>query len=633
MADYRTSPEIQTSTYRVPRFDGIDIDEHWVRDMIVKGQRDFSTFQTNCDRADMLADGRFNVGGPRDFPKLKLPLLYNSLLTSVRHISAGTLDIGVKPRTMDVPGEETAERIERFLENAHTTLDNMYPCNEHNLFQIGKYSVGIRKIQVNNEMLSNLPSFDGYEGDREEWKQAVDEQLDDRLQDFPFSQVVCDPRQVMWDYVSHRPRWLIWRRDVETAWIQANCPDWVGNALYAGTTTLTEIWTETQFALWARDKWALRPIRHPLGMIPFVIFQEINDEPSLNDKPHDRHVSRFVKSEPLIRAHARLMSTQLAIAQNTAIPIPLIRGDGAEVESLVDKLKANPLNVYQIPSDAEILHTPTADTPRAVENLVRHLDEMLSQSHFSASQNRNANAQSGYQLSIQNHLQQVNLIGMKRAMERGIVQMNEILLRLVERWIRAPVSMFGNTSRGKQIAVVTTKDIKGAYDTTCELNADTPEEQSRKWDQGMRAASGGWLPHELTYDFAGIPHSKKVYQDLLRQKVETSDPVLGVIIQQVVEQMMAAFQSGAITPSAQVEEVTRDLAANVRIPGGGAGNITGEPRPNQGQFGTTNQAGTTPGGVVGMLPNTQTPQVPGSPAAIDLALRQQRSRPGERLPQ
>ena len=554
----RTSSEIEVQSYRGSRWDGQDLDDEWVRSMVSLSQREFSEFQSNCDAAEALAAGRFRVPGPSDFDKLRLPSLYLSLRASVLHLSAGRIDIGVKDRGIDAEGDERAERIERFLENAHHALDVRFPCNEENLYQLGKYGVAIRKIGVNNEALGELPSYDGYDGSRAEWMSAVKSQFDKRISVFPFYQTTCDPRQVMWDHVSARPRWLIWRREVETSWLIANCPEWRNDNQGGGMTTLTEIWTDTQYALWADDKFAKRPIRHPLGMIPFVIMHEVNNDPGVDAKPHDVYQSRLLMAKPLIEWQSQLMSILLMNAQNTAVPVPVVKGDGSDVEDFVTKLKANPRIVQQMPRDAELIHTPVADAPRAVESLVGHMDELMSEMLFSARSQTGGNAQSGYQLSLQNHLHNLNLIGMKNGMERGIVQMNAVILALVERWIRGPVSMFGSTWRGKQQAVISGQDLRGQYDTICEVNADTPEEQSRKYDMGMKASSSGWVSSVMSYKIAGLPQPQRAYDELLRQRVVESEPVMGALSAQLADQVLAEGLEEGVT-GAPGDEITACL--------------------------------------------------------------------------
>ena len=501
----RTDGQIERQSYSADRFEGPQIDADWVRHVVSQLRRDFGAFQANCDEAEKLVNATYPVKSTRDMERVRLPILYMSLRASVQHLMAGKVNIGVKSRGATGAEEDDADKIERFLENTHTALDTRYPCSEANLFQMGKFGLGIRKIEIQNEAIWRLPSFDGFDGNAREWRDAIDAEMDRRLSVFPFTQTVCDPRDVLWDHVSPHPRWVIWEHIVPGGWLAANCPDWEYDGDQFSRVRLTEIWTETQFALWANDKFAQAPRRHPLGMIPFVFFHEVNDEPGRDPTPASRYQSRMIKSAPMIKTHAELVSLELAVAQNAAVPKTLVVGDGPQVARLVKELTANPRVPHQVPSHAQIVHSPVADTPRAIESLVAQFDNALAQMHYTSPMNTAAagGAQSGYMLSTMSHLMQQNLIGMARAWERGMVRMNEILLRLVERWLRGPVSMLGTTWRGTQQSSVSGRVIRGQYETTCTINADTPEELSRKFREGMEAATNRWLSTEESYRHAG----------------------------------------------------------------------------------------------------------------------------------
>ena len=631
----RTESQVELQSYRANRFDGPQIDEDWVRSVVPRLRRDYSEFQSNCDTAERLVNAKYPVKTSRDMERVRLPILYTSLRASVQHMMAGKVNIGVKNRGQTGAEEDAADQIERFLENTHSALDARYPASEANLFQMGKFGVGIRKVGILNEAIHRLPSFDGFSGDSSEWKKAVEEDMDRRLSLFPFTQEICDPRDVLWDHVSPYPRWVVWERMVPSAWLAANCPDWEHDSDAFGPVRLTEIWTETQFALWANDSFALRPRRHPLGMIPFVFFHEINDDPGRDPTPDSRYQSRMLKSEAMVKMHAQLVSLELAVAQNAAVPITMVVGDGPKVEQLVHMLRANPRKVHQVPSHAQVIHSPVADTPRAIESLVAQFDNALAQMHYTSPMNAigPGGAQSGYMLSMQSHLMQQNLIGMARAWERGMVRMNEILLRFVERWIRGAVSMLGTTWRGTQQAMVSGRTIKGQYETTCMINADTPEEASRKFQEGMTASQTGWLSTEQSYRHANLENPARRYEERLAEDVVRSE----IVTQARAEgYLMAMRERGLGTPQPEpIDEAIEAARALAPMVGnqGPQGNVLGEQRPNTGQFAIGNSAGANANAPGLGLAGTETPYIPQSAQGMDLLRRQQQTLPGDRIRQ
>lgn len=629
----RSPSEIEVQSYRADRFDGPRIDEDWVKTVVSRLRSDFSRFRANCDKAERLVADQYPIRGIRDMDAVRLPILYTSLRASVLHLKASKIDIGVKNRGESGDREDDADQIERFLENTHAALDTRFPCDEMNLYQMGKFSVGIRKIEVHNEALSRLPSYDGFMGDGRAWRDAVDAELDRRLSVFPFQQTVCDPRDMMWDHVSAYPRWVVWERMVPSGWLQAMCPGWESDRAPFGDVRLTEIWTETQFALWANEKFAIPPRRHPLGMIPFVFFHEINDEPGQSNYPESRYSSRQLKSEYMVRTNAQLLSLQLAVAQNAAVPMILVKGDGPKVKRFVEDLQINPRTPHQMPSYADIEIMPTADTPRAIETFSATIENVLAQMHYTSPVNTAAGsgAQSGYMLSNLSHLMQQNLIAMGSAWERGLVRMNELLLRLVQLWIRGPVSMFGTTHRGTQSAMVSGRMINGQYETTCDINADTPEEASRRFSEAMTAALQGWLPTEDSYRHAGLPNPARLYEKRVIEDVSRHELVRQAQAQGLLQRMMQDGWGGLeAEPQDEAVEAAARLAPVIGNQGQ-QGNVLGANYPNIGQFGAGNQAGASANAPGQGLAGTETPYVPGSAEGIDLLTRQRQTATGDRI--
>ena len=630
----RGSQERQLAmTYRADADKGIDLTIEWVQDRLSEGRILFGEFYQQCDWADRYYDVKFTLNLDEDIDPIPLPTLRTSINLAMAQISAGSVDIAYPPRSRST--QEVAERVEVFLENNRKMLDTYFPTDEQLVIQALLYGIGFKKIEVNIEALRNLPSYDpeiDTPADRRAYADAVQEEFDRTRTIYPFHAGWVDPREMMWDFASHEPKWVMWTHKVEASWVQGHFPDWYRDDSQPTTAyvELTEVWTKNQVAFYADDRWVMEPMRHPYGMIPFVMYHPVLNRETRYRMPHYRYQGVGYGIYHIIEAQSELGSLHKDItAKASTAPID-IYAHAITGEDVQNKYSTRPNARNVIPPGVEkIERGPVAEPPHSLEQGKMTLDRALEDSLFSpvSSTAAGRSATSGLQVNVLQNIATLHLTAMKSALQRGMVRENELVLRIVENVLRRTISVFGTTARDRQMATITPDDIKGHYTTVVEINADTPDEKQRKVTQAREGWMSGFIDKETALRLAGYPNPREIVKKRFVEDIMMSEPILAQFIQAYGQRFALLMQSPEQIPeeAETLEEQLAELITGQNAPEGGG--------LNAGTFSPGNVAGGANGYAGGELPSTSRLPAPGTQEGDDLARRQaERDARGGRLP-
>ncbi len=616
----------------------------WARNRISEAQSVFGQFRRQCDEADRFYDVEFDFSVPKGASKVKLPTFRVSIDTAASQLSSGFLDITVAPRRLGFEG--SAEKMERFLHNAHVGLNNRYPLFNRLILHLLKYGVAFRKIEVDTDQYWHLPEYDPAKGDtaaaRREYRQGIEEILDRQDSQFPFRAELVDPREVVWDTASSEPRWFMVTKPVDARWLQANYPDWKSDKGFTdGTVQLTEIWTHNQVAYIAEDIWVMRPRRHRYGMIPVVMYDAGLSGTTLTRRPDVLFRGAGYGKYDLLNAQSKMVSTMLDITRRAAYPPLMFLGgtEKAAAETMRNFITGPGAHVH-IPRNMSVEPSPSPPHPPGLFESLGAISELINTAIFTnvSSMAPQNGPSSGYQTAVLQGISSLTLTPVKNGLERGIQRTNELVLRTVENVIQRPVSVFGDDARGRSIARLRPNEINGHYYTAVSLKADSPNEEERLVNLWSRAWQIGLVDAQTALRNMGQSQPSEI---LVRREVENlrNSPQFRAALEQwyltqrfpfLVEALQA---TGATNEAAQLEAVADQVAQNVLATQGAT------QLPNAGNFGPGNQAGTNPATPGSGVPGTTRPVIPGSAEEADLVARQlalspggTRTTAGQRLP-
>ena len=636
----RGSQERQLAeTYRADPGDGIDMTIEWAQDRLSEGRMLFSEFHQQCDLADRYYDVKFTLRIDEDIDPIPLPTLRTSTNLAMAQLIAGDQDIGYPPRHRST--QEIAERVETFLEHNRRALDTRYPTDEQMLIQALLYGVGFKKLEVNIEAVRNLPSFDPEKdtpASRKAHTEAVDAEFERTRTVYPFHAAWIDPREMMWDFASYEPKWMIWTHKIEASWVQGHFPDWYQDDSQPTTAyvELTEIWTKNQVAYYADERWVMPPMFHPYGMIPILMYQPVLTRETRDRLPHKRYQGVGYGIYHIIDAQSGLGSLHHDITQKASSSPIDIHAQSIIGQEIQNKYSTRPNARNVVPPGVEITRGPLSEPPHSLEQGKSILDRALEDSLFSpvSSTSAGRGATSGLQVNVLQNIATLHLTAMKNAWERGMVKENELVLRMVEKVLKRTIGVFGTLTRDRQTATIGPDDIKGHYTTVVTVNADTPDEKQRKETKARDGWVAGWLDHETSLREAGKPQPREIAKKVVVEGILKSEPVQMRLVQAYLQRIEALLAAPEQIPGDS--DVLEDQLASIITDANAGDGPPGAPQGqayNAGRFGAGNSDGGANGFAGGEMPATSNVAAPGTAEGDDLARRQaaQQAR-GGRLP-
>jgi hypothetical protein len=589
----------------------------WVRQQMSTGagqRAKFNAFYRKCQKADEYMLSSFNFAVPNGANMVRLGTAHSIINTLVAHVSPQFMDISVPPP--GPRGQARAEKIEKFLTGAHHMLEQNTQYGRRELAKhCGLYGISWRKIEFDIQRWARFPEPPGEDEPADDYLDRLNEVEEKRGTLWPIIGEAVNPQTVVWDTNSREPRWLIHFYKLDAVEIHARFPDWEGPQ--SGEVDFWEVWTDTHVAYVADNRWALAPRNHGYAKLPWTMYRPQTGLRTVGSKPEHLYRGLLDSLFEMLEAQSRLGSQLLDITSKVAWSTEDWSGPPAITQEAMNDYDQSPGSRNFIPPGVERTPSDIPQTPNAIGEAIGFLESKVEEDSAPAVSRgqRPAGAASGFHTSVLAGIAALNFGAVVDAMERGLQQDNELMLRIVERVIRERITVWGKTESGSLEASLSPRDIKTHYVTIVRLNTTSPEEQERKvnlwstqWRTGfvdkltaLRKAGVddplSVINARLSEDFFEDPMVKQAFAALAAQRVP--------ILQQALES-----QENGPGSSGQVDA----LAAAVL---GGSGQA-----PNGGSFGPGNTAGSRPGGSPGNPSLTTRPVMPGSLREQDVTARQ-----------
>lgn len=638
---YTLDSEESIEFYRAEPGDEPRLSLNWMQHRKADGNTIWGLFRQQADEADRYYNVAYDIDVPDGATKLLLPTFQVSVDKAKARLQSGYIDINVPIR--NIGQEQVAEKNERFLHNAVTTLEQLYPVKSRLIAGIIKYGVIGLQLSIDTDQWWHLPRYEqGVDETDSQFTarvRAAWEELEKRRStQFPFKWSLIDPRNLIWDLQSETPRWVMATKKVDARYLKANNPTWrTSNSYVAGEVEVTEVWTKTQYAMMAEDVWVVEPRRHTYGMIPVVIFDAQLSGTIYPRNPDVLYRGAGFGKYQLIEAQSKMMSTLLDIMRRSAYP-PLLFKGGSEFQARIAMrhYRRGPSAHVHIPEGMNVEAAPTPNVPTGLFDAISTISELIASSIYTsiASQSLGLDAASGYRTALQQGDSSLDLTPTERGIEHGFQRICEWLLRSVENVIGMSVNVYGNDARGREIASIRPADINGRYSTSIKLMANTPNEQERLINLWSTAIGAGIVDHGTGLRNMEQPNVSDILQKLDMEGLRRHPIVQEAMAQwYLLNRLPAVAQAYETLGDPQAGNAAQEAARNI-ILSQGAGQL-----PNSGQFGLGNQAGINPANPGSGVPGTVEPVLPNTLEDVDRTARQiqlnpggQRTTAGNRLP-
>jgi len=580
----------------------------WVKDKSQTGNEIFRKFKDQCRVLDEFYMNDFDFSVPENGTLIRLGTAQSVINTLVAHVSPQFLDISVPAPSLR--GQSRAELIEKFLTGAHHMIEHRTPVYRELTKHAGLYGISWEKVEFIANEWEDFPEPPGVSEDKDfTYREKIQDVLDRRSITWPIKSVVVNPQRLVWDMNNGtQPRWIIYEYQVDAEWIQAHFPKWKNYK--RGYVNFKEVWTHSNVAYVADNSWVMEPRRHGYGRLPWIMYWPQMGLDTGNMEPDKLYMGLLNGSIEMIRAQSQLASHYIDIVGKSAWPTLEFTGPPGITEEVQAVWDDTPGAKNIKPPQVQVSVSQTPRPPSEIGVAKQFLDEAIEANTVPAVARgqRPSGAASGYHTAVLAGIASLNFGAVKEAMERGLQDKGEIILRIVEHVINDKVSVFGKTEVGVLDAVLKPNDIRGHYVNIVRINSVSPEEQERRLNLWANLWRAGYVDLDTALRKGGVSNPLEVQAKILEEKFLNS-PEIQQQLQMAAASRIPAIQNileagGAQQPEGMVS--AEDVASNIL-------NTQGAMQlPNAGNFQMGNQMGTRPQAPGTGIPTTTRPVMPGS---------------------
>ena len=581
---------------------------HWISEKSTKGNELFREFKSIAKVLDGFFLNDFDFSVPENGTMIRLGTAQSVINTLVSHVSPQFLDISVPPP--GPRGQARAESMEKFLTGAHHMIEHRSPVYRELTKHAGLYGVAWEKVEFIANEWSDFPEPPPHAEDvPSNYREKVEEVLEKRSISWPIKSVAVNPQNLVWDMNNGtQPRWVIYEYQVDAEWVQAHFPGW--GKYTKGFVNFKEVWTHSQVAYVADNEWVMEPRRHGYGRLPWVMYWPQLGLDTGNSDPSKLYMGLLNGSMEMIRAQSQLASHYIDIVAKSAWPTLEFTGPPGITEEVQAAWDDTPGAKNIKPPQVQV---GVGETPRPSSEIgvaKQFLDEAIEANTVPAVARgqRPTGAASGYHTAVLAGIASLNFGAVKDAMERGLQDKGEIILRIVELVINDKVTVFGKTEAGVLDAVVKPSDIKGHYVNIVRINSVSPEEQERRLNLWANLWRSGYVDLDTALRKGGVSNPLEVRAKILEEGFLNSPGIQ--------EQLQMAAASRIPTIQNILNAANQSPGPEIPTPEQTAQNIMNTQGamqlPNAGNFQQGNQAGTSPQAPGTGIPTTTRPVMPGS---------------------
>lgn len=354
--------------------------------------------------------------------------------------------------------------------------------------------VGEWTVSSKAELDETLSNFAQYEVDYEDWKQKRDEWEGQIETNMPFTVQVRDPMYVYPEPGVDPPGYVLEVYESTWAYIRKQWPEMsrIGddqpnhfeNLKDQDKVRWVEYWDDEHFwygiydarrgNLQKLDNWRqARPMqRHGWGFVPYVIWGGWS---APIDKPEFQYQSVYYAIRDLIPYECALFSQRAHIIRKYTWPTIKVKASRPNFKFKPDE---GEINYFQEGEDATYMEW-SSPLP-ILEIQLDSVEDYIAASTTPEVLRGTAKARSGYALAQQASLAQAFTTPFAIALAYAIQQVNERVLKLIDKVIKQPVRIWGKSGGEMVLAEVGPQNIRGYYRNLVDVEVMLPVDEIQR---------------------------------------------------------------------------------------------------------------------------------------------------------
>ena len=598
--DFQENPEEEIAREAANPVDEPFLSIDWVKSRMQEGRTKFQTFYDNCNESEDFYLNRYDFNIPETGTMLRLGTAQSVVNSLVAHVTPQFIDISVPPP--GPRGQARAENIEKFLRGANHMLEQFTPTRREIAKHMALYGIAFEKTEFAANRWQEFPEPPEDEVGLEEYKNKLNEILEQRNISFPIQSNAVNPKMMIWDTNNGpNPRWLIHFYEIDAEWVNAHFPNWKG--ILSGTVEFVEVWTHSQVAYMADGKWALKPKKHGYGSLPFTIYHPNTGLMTDGNKPEELYRGILHGNFDMMRAEARLASQYLDIVAQSAWQTKDFTGPPGITEQVMEMYEETPGAKNFIPQNVTVNPSKVVEPPASIQMAQQMMSQSIEANTAPAvvRGERPQGAASGYHTAVLAGIASLNFGPYVEASQRGLQNRNSIVLNIVENVIKDKVTVFGKTEAGSLDAIIRPNDIKGHTINMVQLTPTSPEEQERKLNLWNQLWLSGFTDHDTALRKAGVSNAFEVKSKILAEQFINSEQVQMALQQAAAERVPLLQQIVEAASGGQNQNQANEIAQSIM-----------NQQANAGQFSSVNQPASTLASERERVDTNTRPVIPGS---------------------
>ena len=452
-------------------------------------KKQYEAFHDQCEEEDEYYHGTRSVPIPDDMP---IDPVRPATAHAIVNVATDHVDVNNPSIFVPAPSpraKNRSERIQKFLQGVwmHIPEHTKRTVVKHSI----QYGVGFIKTWWDGDKWPDAPLLDEYE-DEEEYKEALQDHLDERNISFPFIIDAVNPKNMIWDDSRAGMKWAIEFYETDCNDIQMLYPEW--RPMIPGTDTVTflEYWDDTWCGRMADGEWVWGPYKHGYGFNPYVKIQPATSLDYDVGMPEDRYQGILKPVHSLLDSEARLITQYEAILRQYAWRTIDFYGPASSAEATMDEYELFAAKNWVRPN-VNIQPSPLAMPPQEILQQLGMVQTMIEEATFPnvVRGMRPSGVSTGFALSVLAGTGRLVFGKFADAMARGMEHANERFLKLVNNKAIGKVTVHARSNVQNFDQAIGPDDIKVFYENSVSLKAEAPEEREREALLALRLWNGG----------------------------------------------------------------------------------------------------------------------------------------------
>ena len=452
-------------------------------------KKQYQEFHDQCEEEDEYYHGTRSVPIPDDMP---IDPVRPATAHAIVNVATDHVDVNNPSIFVPAPSpraKNRSERIQKFLQGVwmHIPEHTKRTIVKHSI----QYGVGFIKTWWDGDKWPDAPLLDDYT-DEGEYKEALQDHLDERNISFPFIIDAVNPKNMIWDDSRAGMKWAIEFYETDCNDIQMLYPEW--RPMIPGTDTVTflEYWDDTWCGRMADGEWVWGPYKHGYGFNPYVKIQpatSLDDHVGMHE---DRYKGILKPVHSLLDSEARLITQYEAILRQYAWRTIDFYGPASSAEATMDEYELFAAKNWVRPN-VNIQPSPLAMPPQEILQQLGMVQTMIEEATFPnvVRGMRPSGVSTGFALSVLAGTGRLVFGKFADAMARGMEHANERFLKLVNNKAIGKVTVHARSNVQNFDQAIGPDDIKVFYENSVSLKAEAPEEREREALLALRLWNGG----------------------------------------------------------------------------------------------------------------------------------------------